>query len=299
MKQLKRVPLTDNFLRFNIPPGMYERLTVYVQGVNQAGQQLALSDLGTMRLIVNNKQFQNIQLERLSFYNALKGGAVANVSAIGAGFNFQIDIPLAIPGDFKNVLFVESDGEVVLELDGFYGGTVAVILSGDLTVYGVERLGIQSYFLRVDIADYTAVAGTGNEDIKGVENIFEIFLENDVTNLTKVIIFADQKTKVNADRVPLVNKTNVDNRIETYNATIDYLDLMMAESHQLSESLNDSAVIQTEMGASSLLNVFMTSIDFAPAKEVASASVMQQQVGADLDRKNAQKKTRPAKVIVK
>ncbi len=297
MKQLKRIPLTNDFVRFNIPPGMYERIVVSIVGINQGGATLSIADLGSMRLLVNNKQFQNISLDRLSFYGALKGGAVAAVSAIGAAFNFQFDIPMAVPGDLENVLFVENDGEVVLELDGFYGAGIGVILSGDVSVYGVERQGIQSYYLRIDTNDYNAVQGTGNEDIKGVENIYELFIENDSTNLTKVIVFADQKTKYNADRLPLVNKTNSDNQIETFDAAIAYIALPMSESKQLSEALNDSAVIQTEMGAGALLNVFMTSIDFTKTKMVASSNVLAAQVGVDIDRKDAAGKNRAGEVI--
>jgi len=297
MKQFKRVPLTDDFLSVNIPPGMYEKLTIQITGVNQAAATLAITDLGSMRLMVNSKQFQNINLDRLSFYAALKRGSVAAVSAIGAAFNFQFDIPMSIPGDNQNVLYVESDGEVVLELDGFYTAGVAVILSGNVTVYGHERQGIQSYFLRIDSGDYNAVAGTGNQDIKGIENIWELFLENDSTNLDKVTVFVNDKVKYNADRLALVNKTNIDNRIETYDSAISYIALPMAESKQLSESLNDSGVIQTEMSAAALLNLFMTSIDFAPKKKVASAGVYATSVGIDIEKKNAAGKPRAGQVI--
>ena len=297
MKQLRRVPMTDNFLSLPIPTGMYKNIYAHFTGTNQSGQMLLATQLGTVRMIVNNKQYVFINNDRLIFYDELKNGSVAQVSTTGAEFNFWVKIPMAIPGDERNVLLVESDGEVTLEFNGFYVAGVAVILTGSLIIYGELQEGIQAYFLKIDQPDYNAVAGIGNEDLKGIENIYELLLENDTANLNQVTIYADNKTCFNGDREAFVNMTNEFNQIETYNPTIAFLDFELARSKQLSEALSDSVSIQTNMGTAAALNVIVFSIDFAPAKEVSSAALLQNQIELNLQRKGSQGKTRPAKVL--
>ena len=297
MRQLKKVVSTNDFLSFNIPVGKWKSFILQYSGTAVGGQTVLITDNGNVRLIVNSKQFQNISIERLSYYNTLKGGAVTSVSGAGAAYDFQVELPQQIPGDLINCLSVESDGEVVLELRNF--SEVARIATGTVGVFGIEIEGIQSYYFKIDMQDFTSTTGTNIQDVKGIENVYAIFLENDTTNLDKVIMSGDGLNPqiCNADRSTLVNRTNLYNQIETYSASLAFLEVVLAESKQLSETLTDSIQIQTEMSTGAVLNMFITSIDFAPVKEVATAAVLSQKVSAKLSEKNNMGKVRASRVL--
>jgi hypothetical protein len=278
-----------------IPAGFWKDLYVHYSGTNQAAQDTAASNLGTMRLTVNGQQKQFCNVDRMQTYNAYKGGAIAAANATGGAFNFQVQLPQAVPGDDVNGLFVERDGEVILELRSFY--TAARVLSGTVYVYGTPALGVQSYYNAINQIDFANISGTSEEpQFQNLENLYEALIEND-TNLTRLTIKADGKTVVDAVREGIYNLTNWINQLETYSATQAYLDIMFAPTKQLAETLNDSIALQYVASGAGTINTVVFQIDYAPDKKHASQALYAQAVSSMLGQKSNAGKTRPVEVL--
>lgn len=294
MKLIKSVPLTQNSSIIQLPAGKYRGFWLNYNGTNQTSQTLAATDLGTVALKIKGRQVQLIEISRLQFINNLKHGAVAASSTISAAFNFSAFLPMFVPGDSSNVLFVESDAEAVLELNGFYSAGVTVIASGNASVYGIPAEGIQRYFLNIMQQDFNTVLGNGSQALPGLENFFELFILYSA-NLASLSVLVDGQARLSDAALQLmIDQTNLINAIETYTATPTYLDIPLSNTGDLTEALGDTCVLNYRVTSAAIspLKVVVFSVDWDPAKQKASSLVLQSNVGAKLDQKLRMNKTR-------
>lgn len=293
--QLRSFNITLGDQDVRIPAGFWKDIKVHYTGTNVGGQTLAVANLGTMRLTVDGQQKQFLNFDRAQQYNNYKGGAVAAVSGAGAAFNFQCTLPQAVPGDDANGLFVERDGEVILELRSFYDA--AVISVGTVYVYGIPAEGVQTYFLKINQIDFANISGTSEEpQYQNLENLYEVLVEND-TNITRVTFKVDGKTVVDSVREGIYNETNEMNFLETYSSTVAYLDLLMAPTKQLTEVLNDTATFQYVASGAGTINTIIFQIDHAPNKQLASQAMLAQTIRNAFAKKSTSGKTRAVEAL--
>ena len=175
-----------------IPSGSYESFLIHYSGTNgsTAGTK---ADCGNIRLTYQGRQVQFVNIDRLMAINNLKGGAVLFSSTASGAFEAVAILPQAIPGDLMNVLFVNQSANAYLQLDFT---NLATNVTGTVTIYGIERDGIQKYFHVLSNYDVSLGAGVQREKMP-FENIFELFVEND-DNLDRLHVFKDGETVVDA-----------------------------------------------------------------------------------------------------
>jgi hypothetical protein len=301
MKFITRFAIAQNSAIIPIPAGKWKGFYLFYTGVNQAGQTLTVALLGSVVMKSKGRQFQMIEIDRLQQIDAQKYGSIAATSGAGAAFNFSAFLPQHVPGDSINCLFVEQDGEMTMELIGTYGATAVVILSGDVSVYGVEAEGIHQYYLQIDQKDFNTVLGNGTQPILGVENFYEIFLAYSA-NLAEVTVLIDGKAKYsNCTLQGLIDSTNLFNAIETYNATISPLDIQLAGTGDLSEALGDTCSILYRVTTAAIapLEVVVFSIDYDTVKANSSSLTLQSNVGNKIDQKLRAGKTRTVESLAR
>ena len=150
-----------------VPAGKYSDFVLHFNGTNGA-TAVSANDLGTMRLTFRGRQIQFTSFDRLQSINNLKGGSVLFSSVASGALSAIGFLPQAIEGDLLNILSVDTTDNVYLELNfSTAGGLVA---SGTVTIYGVEREGVQKYFYMLNNYDVTLGSGIYRERLP-FENI--------------------------------------------------------------------------------------------------------------------------------
>ena len=292
MRLIAQENLTNLTANIKIPAGNYKEFVLHYSGTNGA-TAVAAADLGTARLTFRGRQIQFVSIDRLQAINNLKGGAILFSSTASGALDAVAFLPQAVPGDLLNVLHVDNSDNVYLELNfSTAGGLVA---SGTVSIYGVERDGVQKYFNMLNNYDVTLGSGIYRERMP-FENIYEIFIEND-SALDRLHIFKDGSTVADAAKTALQALTNFENFIETYSSSLSYIDLELAKTKQLDESLSDDVSVEYSTSASATLNNVVNSIDFAPQQMITSEVSRSSIVNQRLQRKTVSGKTRPARVI--
>lgn len=286
--------LNDGAHNFVIPAGKYREFCIIYAGTADAGQTATANHCGTLKLIVEGREVQNIHVARLQSINLLKGGIIDTTSGAGAAFSFSCFLPFHVPGDDGNVLDVTESQKVTLQTEYDMATIVAGVGSGAIRVYGILSDGVQAYLLKIGRYDMNLAVGTPTDKLpQQFENVYELFMENN-TNLTALQLMLDGIPVINSIRSPLISKTHFINRIETWSATIPYLDLLLSETKQLQETLSDSIVFAFQTsGAISPLKTVIFALDFTPSEAMRSAQKAAANLETKMNRKRMEGKTRP------
>lgn len=294
MKLLRQVNILNTSDNFAIPAGKYRGFLLRFSGTNQTGQQLAASDLGTIRLSRGGRQVMYASIDRIQVLNGFDFGAVESSSTAGDAFAFTAYIPASLPGD-ENIFFV-SDEQTFMAWVGGSNVNNTVIASGTLEVYGDTADGIQAYELGLWDYDLSySGAGTYAEKIP-YENIARLLIENDA-QLGRVTVNRDGETFISADDDALVAYTNLFTKTETYDSSISYILAELRKSGALEETLADDVRLELILNGSATLQCLVASVDFTPDQLQASKADFEQSVAQKTTRKASAGKTRPVKVL--
>lgn len=295
MKQIRNITISDNFASFQVPVGKHKGFLIHYTGTANTGETVAASDLGYVRLLVGSKEFQRIDIDRLIEINGMKGGIVDTTSNAGGSFSFTAILPQAVFGDDLNCLTVGDSDDIVLELNDFYNSTK--MASGSVVVYSIPSpLGEQYYYLKLGHHDFNCVAGLTPHKVQGWENVWEMFLEND-SSMDRIGIFVDGEQVGNPTREALIAYTHFINQIESWDASISYLDVLLPQTGQLTEALSDDIQLQPEFSSAGSLKTVIFAVDFAPDKLNVSQIDKQLSIQQKINRKMGNNKTRPVEVL--
>ena len=275
-----------------LPSGSFESFLIHFSGTNSTATPAAKADLGNLRLTYQGRQIQFVNIERLMAINNLKGGAVLFSSVASDTLEAVAVLPQAIPGDLMNVLFINQAANAYLQLDFT---NLAALATGTVTVYGIERDGVQKYFHILSNYDVSLGAGVQREKMP-FENIYELFIENDA-NLDRLHVFKDGETIVDSTKTAMQALTNFENKIETYSDSVDYIDVELAKTKQLDESLSDDVSIEYNTSASATLNNVISALDFSDQQLTVSEVNRNMKVNSRLQKKTVAGHVRPVRVL--
>ena len=292
MRLIYQQSIANMTANVKIPSGSYEAFLIHYSGTNSTATPAAKGDLGNIRLTYQGRQVQFVNIDRLMTINNLKGGAVLFTSVASDTLEAVAILPQAIPGDLMNVLFVNQAANAYLQLDFT---ALAALATGTVTIYGIERIGVQKYFHVLSNYDVSLGAGVQREKMP-FENIFELFIEND-SNLDRLHVFKDGETIVDASKTAMQALTNFENKIETYSESVDYIDVELAKTKQLDESLSDNVSIEYNTSGSATLNNVVSALDFSDQQMTVSEVNRNMKINSSLQRKTVAGHVRPVRVL--
>ena len=281
MRLISQIPIANATANIKLPSGSYQDFMIHVSGTNGA-VAATLADMGNVRLTFRGDQKQFINLDRLSAYNNLKNGALLFNSVAAGALDAVVFLPQAIPGDLMNVLFIDSGSNAYLQLNYTALSALAGI-TGTVTIYGLERDGIQKYFHILTNYDVTLGAGTQRERMP-FKNIYEVLIENDAV-LDRLHVFKDEKTVVDSTKVALQAVTNWENKIEVYSSSLGYIDVELAKTKQLDESLSDDVSVEYNLNAAGTLNNVVSALQFSEQQLTVSEVQRNTSINMKLQRK--------------
>lgn len=222
MELLKQENILTGFLRLDLRAGKYRGLFIRASGVNAAGQQLALADLGRIKL-----QHQNTG-ERINttfqFWNErtnLLGGTAAQVSGIAGAFDFAAIVSFRRRFDKTNVLPVRADLKTTVSWDSLAATLAAIVASGTLEVYGLyDDTGYQRYLPMVRTQQSSVPAALTLKEQIPFPFCEELWGEDDV-NIGQIQVLRDGKILLDGAWAALLDLSNSQNNIETAITTVE------------------------------------------------------------------------------
>lgn len=202
-------------------------------GVNLPAQTMALADLGIVA-IQTSKYGQIFYMRMLEWFNiiAAYGGTVRAASAVGAAFNFTVEIPcwylgLATARD-ANAWDVQNDWD--FDCTNYLAGTAAAkVLSGTFSLRYKPTSALMSYIPKRLFIDETVSTGQSYENDLTDRTIKNIWLYRN-TSVIGTVFFSrkdvlEKSTEVcRSTFVAQESEFNFDGRLETFVNDFGYID---------------------------------------------------------------------------
>lgn len=216
---------------FSLPGGRYAGLYVRLAGTNQAGQTLAATELGTLRLNHFNNDIVNIAPDHLINLTNLYGGTPENASAAGAAYTFSFLVPFRKKFDRNNSLNVVQD-QTKFVLSGF---NTAKVASGTIEVYAIFTDAPSLYIPVIKGLDIPiSAAVTGALQKLPEANISQFYVVSDAA-LTRAQFTVDGKVLIDGAFAAIDAYSDATNIVET---GITFVEIFAPKSDSLSESVN-------------------------------------------------------------
>lgn len=274
LKRLKSVTVTDGSARFEIPSGIYRGLFLTWDGTNQSGQTLTSDNLGTIRILKDGKEKTNVSVERMvDIWNGI-GGTLEESSTAGGAFRHVCYLPFFLPNDEDTALIVKP-GDIYEVECNFAAATSTVVASGTFTAFAHRGNPTQLTPYEVQWRNHNisvGAAGTLTHKLQ-VENVSSIFVENDSTVLTSLLITADNEPvldNINRDDIYAIDQAL--GHTETFSAAKPMMQVDLNPGGEAIGALSDDVQMEIVAAAAGTLDIVVLSAFPTPKKSAASVS---------------------------
>lgn len=281
---------------FALPPGKYQFLLFRFEGTADTGQTFDPSDVGTLR-IDDGRPLIFTSWDFLDDLAQAKYGIFERTAAAGAAFDWFIPVPLTWFTDDTSIYRVANNDNVRVQIN--LGSNFATMIGTNtmtMTVFGVEHSGVQPYRLKIIQQDLDIINGSMRHPLRE-ENVLAVYMENN-TNITRVRYFQDGQLVYDAARDAIISLHHMDNALETFSATFPFIELNFNRLQNINFVLNDNNELEIQGSASDTVTVHIFAIDFLNSEDFqVTQDEFQTEVGAVLNRKVANRKTRPVELL--
>lgn len=193
MKQLWSASLSNLSTTYNLNErGSYGLFMLRFTGTAQAGQTVALPDLGNVKLNWNGEDIVNVPASILSALDNVYGGAVESTSNIGGSFAFSIIIPTGLWFDNKNIYEIGNNDKVYFNLS-FPNMVAGLIVSGTVEISGLPKRGQMNYFHKLLSRNIVSAGASTITDTIVDKNISEVYLVDPATLMSNIQLVKDNK----------------------------------------------------------------------------------------------------------
>lgn len=260
---------TESFLgsKSDVPFGLeltetMQGLVLHFAGTTVSGA-FAPSQLGTIEFNTPSPH-SNIPVSFLDFKIPLKGGIFRRDAASPGAFSWYVYWPFAFPGDNVNCLQVKpkDNFNFIVRPDSSLatamGGTEKVTMN----VYAQKHPGLQGYSMRMNRIQFKSLVGSKSLYINDKPDLVGIYVENHA-NLTHLKLTVDDDVFLN--RTPkdvLLNQTHIDNEIESFNSSLEYIELDLNRNDDMDDIKNNKAVLEVEADAEATMNIVVVNLLF-------------------------------------
>lgn len=277
-----------------VQPGQYGAYMIRVTGTNQAGQTLAIANLGTVTCRIKGRPFVSVSAAALQTMNNIDLGFIESASAAGGAFTFSMFIPASSIGD-GNIFDVAEVDQATVEID-LSGVTAVIVLSGTVQLFGLVQEGSQMY-LREMFGQMPTIAASSIDDVYlKYDNVSAVYIVTP-TNVDRVQVSKDGQTVVDATSGDLQAASNADNRHEAAFTAGYKMDLNRSGS--IGEGLSDNIKLTVSTGAGGVFAGTIVAIghSFTPAALARSAALATATTQARLESKVQKGKPEAAQVV--
>jgi hypothetical protein len=237
MRLIKSSLHSDGSVLFDLPAGRYSHLYVRFNGTNVAGQTLAVTELGSLKLTHFNNEIVNIAPDHLVNLTNLYGGVPESSSAIGAAFTFSFVVPFRRKNDRNNALLV-SPNSTRFALTGY--NTAKVAAGSTIEVYGIYTNAPAAYVPVLKGVDLPIAAAMDFLYDFPVRNISQVYVVSDV-NISRVQVTKDGESVVDGTFSAVDAYSDATNIVET---GITFVELMAPKSDLLQEAINQQVKVK-------------------------------------------------------
>jgi len=267
MERLFQGNISDLSQRFELPKGIkLGGIYFAFQGTNQAGQTLAISDLGQIQILKNAVQVDLFDFEKMCYLNNILGGSYPNISGVGSTFFLGCLRSAYLFNDEKDNCLYTDPAQKWEIVHNFPNATSTIVASGTVRYFGelADDSAAQHVMLRHNNHDLSINgSGTFNFDIRQ-ENVRALMIEND-TAITSLSVYKDGKAFVNQiDRSDMYGLTQFRHKIETFSATTPYIFVDLNPTGENIGSLSDSVTITVVASGATTLKILVISQDQTP-----------------------------------
>jgi len=267
MERLFQGNISDLSQRFELPKGLkLGGIYIAFQGVNQALQTLAISNLGQIQILKNAVQVDLFDFEKMCYLNNILGGSYPNVSAPGDAFFLGCLRSSYLFNDEKDNCLYTDPAQKWEILHNFPDATGTIVASGTVRYFAelADDSAAQHVMCRYNNHDLSINGdGTFNFDIRQ-ENVRALMIEND-TAITALSVYKDGKAFVNQiDRSDMYGLTQFRHKIETFSATTPYIFIDLNPTGENIGSLSDSVTLTVRSSAATTLKILVISQDQTP-----------------------------------
>ena len=270
MRQLWSDNLSNLSTTYNQEAGKFSMFEIRFAGTAQAGQTVALTDLGTIRLNNNGDDKINVDAEVLSLMADNWGGFVEASSVVGGAFAFSIFIPAGYWFDKKNNFWFSKTDKSYWQLL-FPNMTAVLIASGNVTIYGNPGHGAQSYWHKILSKQVVSSAATGViTDAIEERNIIALYLKNPTALIDNLILIRDKETVVNGSMVSEIAYSNWIHQLEV--ASTLYI-AEFAPDQLISQALSNAFSYQYNFTGAGNLEQYYSAIQFTPDRQKKSVGL--------------------------
>ena len=218
MKLFAGADKSATLLTAEIPAGKYRALVVELIATNNAGQTLANTEIGTIRVTRNGEEIISaIDFADILSLNNADGGAADFASAIGAGVTCQARVCFHLPADSVNIAeFRDGEGQVQILMNAT---GMAKLASGSFSVYAVYGDGVESYLPKLSNFGQTLPASGVINVVTNISNVQRVYFRT-ASQFGNIFLQKGSDLLYNADSGALKRDTGYNYRLESTPAFI-------------------------------------------------------------------------------
>lgn len=276
-----------------IQPGQYAGFLIRASGTNQAGQTLAVADLGWITAYYQGRPFFSVSFTDNQIINNIDLGLVEAASAIGAAFAFSTIIMASRVND-GNIFDISGADNAYVDVS-LAGVTGALVAAGVIEIFGIPEEGTMMYLQQLfSNAPQIAAGGTDVLDLN-YDNVSHLYFTAP-TNLNQIQVDRDRVTMMQCGWADFIAFSNMDARLEA--AFTTGARLIMQRSGALGEALSDNVKVTLTAAGGGAANphIIAVCLDYTPDVLARSATQTQQTTEIRLRRKVDLGKSRPVTV---
>lgn len=263
--------LASGSTNYNIAQGSYGDFLLRISGTAVAGQTVALSDLGNVRLNVNGDDKVNVDFGFLNLVANEYGGFIENDSAAGGAFNFSFIVPCHAWQDSLNVYHFGPNDKAYF--NAVYASTLAAKVSvGTITIEATPKQGIQTYYHKLLNQNVNASGAGQISNTINQPNIIELYLKDPAALTTTMQFSKDGIEKVNSLTTAEVSYSNWIHLLES---AVTFYAYEFAPSGNLNEANSQQLSYKYLFSGAGLLEQYYSAIEWSTAKQIESTQTLQ------------------------
>lgn len=263
MKLLHSVPASNGSMNFYLPKGQYGVLAVEYDLDAAAAVTLTRANLGNVILNWNGRDIINVDAEILNLLNNVYGGASEFSASTGSTTRATIYLPVGEWFDSQNIYDVGENDRVLVKLDFPDLADAANVDSGNVNIYGKNKLGVMNYLHYILARPVVASGAATLADNYMINNVANMYIKNPAALLSNIQITKDDETMVDAPPETLISYSSFIHQLESSSNT---LAIDFVESLDVREALGVSVSYRYTFTGAGTLEQYFSFLEFTPQK---------------------------------